>query len=170
MTDAIYPGSFDPVTNGHLDLIDRGSRLFSRLIVAVARNVDKAPLFSAEERVAMLQEQVAGRFANVEVTSFAGLIVEYARQRGVHCLLRGLRTIADFEYEFQMALTNRRLAPDIETVFVMPSLRYSYVSARLIRETVLLGADMSHLIPASVQAKLRARLGTAREGKGGGAS
>ncbi|MBI4879408.1 MAG: pantetheine-phosphate adenylyltransferase [Planctomycetes bacterium] len=169
MTEAIYPGSFDPVTNGHLDLIERGSRLFSRLIVAVARNVDKAPLFSSEERVAMLREQVAGRFANVEVTSFAGLIVEYARQSGVHCLLRGLRTIADFEYEFQMALTNRRLAPDIETVFVMPSLRYSYVSARLIRETVLLGADMSHLIPASVQTKLRARLSTAREGKGGGA-
>lgn len=160
MTEAIYPGTFDPLTNGHLDLIERGSRLFSRLHVAVALNVDKRPLFTAEERVEMLREQIADRLDNVEVVSFEGLIVEFARQRGIPCLLRGLRTISDFEYEMQMALTNRDLADEVETVFVMPSLRYSYLSARLIRETVQLGADMSHLIPASIQDRLRQRLGT----------
>lgn len=167
MTAAIYPGTFDPVTNGHLDVIERGVRLFSRLVVAVARNIDKRPLFTAAERVEMIQAQVAGQMPNVEVVAFDGLIVEYARRRGIPVLLRGLRTISDFEAEYQMALTNRDLAPEVETVFVMPNLRHSYVSSRLIRETVLLGADVSHLIPAGVQQRLRERLHL-QEGGGGG--
>ena len=166
MGAAIYPGTFDPVTFGHLDLIERGSRLFSRLVVAVARNFDKRPVFSAEERVQMLRELTA-RIPNVEVDSFDGLIVEYARKRQVPCLLRGLRTISDFEYEFQMALTNRDLAPDVETTFVMPSLKYSYVSSRLIRETVALGADVTHLIPELVQRRLREKLHLTEERRGG---
>ncbi|MCC7170889.1 MAG: pantetheine-phosphate adenylyltransferase [Planctomycetes bacterium] len=166
MGAAIYPGTFDPVTFGHLDLIERGSRLFSRLVVAVARNFDKRPVFSAEERVQMLRELTA-RIPNVEVDSFDGLIVEYARRRQVPCLLRGLRTISDFEYEFQMALTNRDLAPDVETTFVMPSLKYSYVSSRLIRETVALGADVTHLIPELVQRRLREKLNLTEERRGG---
>lgn len=166
MGAAIYPGTFDPVTFGHLDLIERGSRLFSRLVVAVARNFDKRPVFSAEERVQMLRELTA-RIPNVEVDSFDGLIVEYARKRQVPCLLRGLRTISDFEYEFQMALTNRDLASDVETTFVMPSLKYSYVSSRLIRETVALGADVTHLIPELVQRRLREKLHLTEERRGG---
>lgn len=158
MTDALYPGSFDPLTNGHLDLIERGSRLFSRLFVAVARNLGKQPLFTADERVAMLQEEIGDRLPNVEVTTLDGLVVDFARAHGIGCLLRGLRTVSDFEYELQMALTNRDLSKDLETVFVMPTLRYTYLSARLIRETVALGADMSHLIPTTVQEKLRERL------------
>ncbi|MBL8766049.1 MAG: pantetheine-phosphate adenylyltransferase [Planctomycetes bacterium] len=166
MGAAIYPGTFDPVTYGHLDLIERGSRLFSQLIVAVARNFDKRPVFTAEERVQMLRELTA-RIPNVEVDSFDGLIVEFARKRQVPCLLRGLRTISDFEYEFQMALTNRDLAPDVETTFVMPSLKYSYVSSRLIRETVALGADVTHLIPELIQRRLREKLNVTEVRRGG---
>ena len=158
MDAAIYPGTFDPVTNGHLDLIERGSRLFGRLIVAVASNIDKTPVFTADERVELIRRALGDRCPGVEVCQFDGLIVEFARQHEVGCLLRGLRTISDFEYEFQLALTNRDLAPDVETVFVMPSLQHSYVSSRLIREAVKLGADVSHLIPAFVQDLLRERL------------
>lgn len=158
MTEAIYPGTFDPLTNGHLDLIERGSRLFDRLHVAVVRNMDKRPLFSAEERVAMLEQEIQGRWKNVLVTAFEGLVVDFAKKHDIHCLLRGLRTVSDFEYELQMALTNRDLSEDLETVFVMPTLRFTYLSARLIRETVALGADMSHLIPTTVQERLRERL------------
>jgi pantetheine-phosphate adenylyltransferase len=165
MEQAIYAGSFDPVTNGHLDVIERGCRLFHRLVVAVATNIGKSPLFTPDERVDMIRRAIDlvaapgdGRFQNVEVCAFDGLVVELARARRIRCLLRGVRTFSDFEVELQMALTNRDLAPEIETVFVMPSLQHSYVSSRLIRETVKLGADVTHLIPAFVQDRLRQRL------------
>ena len=158
MDAAIYAGSFDPVTNGHLDLIERGGRLFDRLVVAVASNIDKRPVFTADERVQLIREALADRLPNVEVCRFDGLIVGFARERGIRRLLRGLRTVSDFESEFQMALTNRDLAPEVETVFVTPNLQHSYTSSRLIREAVLLGADVSHLIPAFVQDRLRERL------------
>lgn len=158
MQQAIYAGSFDPVTNGHLDVIERGARLFRSLTVAVANNIEKSPLFTPEERVEMIRTALGGRAENVTVRTFDGLVVDLARSLGVPCLLRGVRTYADFEAEMQMALTNRDLAPTIETVFVMPSLQYSYVSSRLMKETVRLGADVSHLIPAFVQDLLRERL------------
>ena len=158
MRAAIYAGSFDPVTNGHLDLIERGSRLFDRLTVAVASNIDKSPVFSPQERVEMIETALAGSVGEVDVCSFDGLIVEFARQRGATCLLRGIRSVSDLESEHALAMTNRDLADEIETVFLMPSLAYSYVSSRLIREAVKLGADVSHLIPAFVQDRLRARL------------
>jgi pantetheine-phosphate adenylyltransferase len=130
---AIYPGSFDPVTNGHLDLVDRGSKLFDRLVVAVLRNLDKEPLFSLDERVEMLREATAGK-ANVEVGEFDGLLVEYVRRRKANVILRGIRAISDYEYELQMAMMNRKLEPTIETVFMMPAEPYSYLSAHLVRE------------------------------------
>jgi pantetheine-phosphate adenylyltransferase len=159
MTVAIYPGSFDPLTLGHLDVIERGARLFSRLVVAVATNDSKAPLFTADERVAMLRRALdERRIPKVEVTAFDGLIVDFARARGADVLLRGVRTVTDFEYEWQMALMNRDLAPAIETVFLMPSLAYSYVSSRLIKESVRLGADVTHHVPDFVHEALRTRL------------
>lgn len=168
---AIFPGTFDPVTNGHLDLIERGARLFDRLIVAVAINDAKTPLFSAEERVAITRSSIAERSPkteNVAVESFAGLIVDFARARGAHVLLRGVRNVTDFEYEWQMAHTNHDLAPDIETVLLLPSLGSSYVSSRLIRESVRWGGDVSHLIPAAVQARLRERLAELHRNDGSG--
>jgi pantetheine-phosphate adenylyltransferase len=155
---AVYPGTFDPFTNGHLDLVQRGSRLFEHLVVAVAVNPAKAPVFSVEERVAMIRE-LARDIRNVTVDSFQGLVVDYASSHGLGTILRGLRTFSDFEYEFQMALTNRTFAPSIETAFVMPSLNYSYVSSRLIKESIAMGADVRHLLPALVEQRLRAKLG-----------
>ena len=130
---AIYPGSFDPVTNGHLDLIERGTKIFDRLVVAVLRNLDKDPLFSVAERVEMLRE-VTRAWPNVEVDIFEGLLVDYARRRQAQVLLRGIRAISDYEYELQMALMNRKLAPEIETVFMLPAETYSYLSSRLVKE------------------------------------
>jgi len=147
---AVYPGSFDPVTNGHLDLINRCAPLVDRLIVAVLRNAGKQPLFTAEERVEMLRSATAG-MANVEVDCFDGLLVEYARRRGASLLLRGIRAISDYEYELQMALMNRRLAPEIETVFMMAGEAYSFLSSRLVKEVIALG-------PPQVEAKLKERL------------
>ncbi|MGC8760326.1 MAG: pantetheine-phosphate adenylyltransferase [Bryobacteraceae bacterium] len=154
---AVYPGSFDPVTNGHLDLINRCAPLVDRLIVAVLRNAGKQPLFSAAERVEMLREATAG-LANVEVDSFDGLLVEYARRRGACLLLRGIRAISDYEYELQMALMNRRLAPEIETMFMMAGEAYSFLSSRLVKEVIALGGDVSGLVPPQVEARLRQRL------------
>ena len=151
---AIYPGSFDPITNGHLDLIERGSKLFNRLIVAVLTNLEKNPLFSVSERVEMLQE-ATHHIPNVRVDTFSGLLVDYARQKHAQAILRGIRAFTDYEYELQMALTNRKLAPDLETVFLMPALNYTYVSSRLVREVFQLGGSVTCLVPEMVEKRLR---------------
>jgi pantetheine-phosphate adenylyltransferase len=153
---AIYPGSFDPITNGHLDLIERGSRLFDRLIVAVLQNNGKQPLFTTGERVEMLRE-VVGHIANVEVDCFDGLLIQYAGLRGAGAVLRGIRAVADYEYELQMALMNRRLNDTIETVFLMASEENSFVSSRLVKEVVRLGGDISGFVPAPIARRLHAR-------------
>jgi pantetheine-phosphate adenylyltransferase len=153
---AIYPGSFDPVTNGHMDLIERASKLFKNLVVAVLRNTEKAPLFSLSERLEMLRE-VASAFPNVEVDSFDGLLTEYARRRQAKVLLRGIRAVSDYEYELQMAMINRKLEPDLETVFMVPAVAYSFISSRLVREIARLGGPVEGLVPSPVERRLRAR-------------
>ena len=159
MKTAVYPGSFDPITLGHLDIIERGAHTFDKLIVAVAINDDKNPIFTAEERKEMIAE-VAGSIPNVEIDSFNGLTINYLATKGSNVILRGIRTVSDFEYEFQMALTNRTMAPDIETVFVMTSDKYSFLSASLIKETVKLGGDVSPFVPPGVQERLEQKLRT----------
>jgi pantetheine-phosphate adenylyltransferase len=154
---ALYPGSFDPITNGHLDLIHRSSKLCDRLIVAVLRNERKAPLFSVEERTEMLRE-VVKCYPNVEVDSFDGLLVGYAEAKGASIIIRGIRAISDYEYELQMALMNRRLCPDIETVFLMAGEAYSFISSRLVKEVIALGGNISGLVPPSVEVRLRKRV------------
>ena len=151
---AIYPGSFDPVTNGHLDLIERGTKIFDRLVVAVLRNSEKDPLFTTNERVEMLRE-VTKQWDNVEVDVFEGLLVQYARQRKAQVILRGIRAISDYEYELQMALMNRKLEPHIETVFMMPAEAYSYLSSRLVREISQLGGTIHGLVPPIVEERLK---------------
>jgi pantetheine-phosphate adenylyltransferase len=155
---AIYPGSFDPITNGHLDLIVRGCCLFDKLIVAILRNETKQPLFSVEERIEMLGE-VVDCYPNVAVDSFEGLLVDYAAQNGATVLLRGIRAISDYEYELQMALMNRRLRPDIETVFMMASEAHSFISSRLVKEVFGLGGNIGGLVPPPVEDRLRKRFG-----------
>ena len=158
MSSAVYPGSFDPVTNGHLDVIKRGLRVFDRLTVAVSDGPAKQPTFSKSERVDLLKEVGKG-INNLEVDSFEGLLVEYARRKKVRVILRGIRTISDFEYEYQMALTNRTFAPDIETVFVMTHEEHSFVSSRLIKEAATMGGDVSSFVPAAVEKALLEKLG-----------
>jgi len=153
---AIYPGSFDPVTNGHLDLIERGAKIFERLIVAVLQNREKDPLFKVGERVEMLREATQG-WGNVEVDVFNGQLMDYARQKKARVILRGIRAISDYEYELQMALMNRKLAPEIETVFMLPGEKYSYLSSRLVREISQLGGPVKDLVPAAVEERLRAK-------------
>jgi len=153
---AIYPGSFDPITNGHLDLIRRSSRLFDRLIVSILRNDSKQPLFSLSDRMEMLRDVAAG-FPNVEVDCFEGLLVNYAQNRGARVVLRGIRAISDYEYELQMTHMNRRLNPAIETVFLMANDAYSFISSRLVKEVFGLGGDITELVPASVLARMRDR-------------
>ena len=153
---AIYPGSFDPITNGHLDLIQRGSRLFDRLIVSILRNESKEPLFSVEERIEMLRE-VAAPYPNVEVDSFDGLLVDYAADHAATAILRGIRAISDYEYELQMALMNRRLRPEIETLFLMSNEAYSFLSSRMVKEVFSLGGNISGLAPPPVEARMRGR-------------
>ena len=151
---AIYPGSFDPLTNGHVDIIQRGSRMFDRIIVAILLNIEKAPLFTVAERVAIARD-VFREWPNVEVDTFDGLLVEYARRRKASVIVRGLRAVSDFEYEMQMALMNRRLNSEVETVFMMPAEPYTYVSSRLVKEVVALGGSVKGLVPASVEDRLR---------------
>ena len=155
---ALYPGTFDPPTNGHIDLIQRGAKLFEHLTVAILNNPMKDPLFTVEERVEMLKESTA-TLTNVSVATFDGLMVEFARQQGASAVLRGIRAISDYEYEFQMALMNRRLAPEIETVFLQPAGRYSFVSSRMLKEVFAFGGDVSGLVPPNVLKRLRARIG-----------
>jgi pantetheine-phosphate adenylyltransferase len=154
---AIYPGSFDPVTNGHLDLIGRGAKIFARLVVGVLRNLDKEPLFAAGERVEMLRE-VTRKWPNVEIDVFDGLLMKYARQKKAQVILRGIRAISDYEYELQMALMNRKLEPNIETVFMMPAEAFSYLSSRLVREIAKLGGSVKDLVPLAVEERLRAKV------------
>jgi pantetheine-phosphate adenylyltransferase len=154
---ALYPGSFDPLTNGHLDVLFRARRLADRVIVAILENDSKKPLFSVEERVEMIRE-IVGADEGVSVRSFSGLLVDFAAQTGATLLVRGLRAISDYEYELQMALMNRRLAPAIETVFLMAKEEYSYVSSRLVKEVARLGADVSGLVPEPVRHRLKERL------------
>jgi pantetheine-phosphate adenylyltransferase len=153
---AVYPGSFDPVTNGHLDLIARGAKIFDRLIVAVAKNLDKDPLFAERERVEML-EAVTYEWKNVEVDMFGGLLMDYARSRGARVILRGIRAVSDYEYELQMAMMNRNIEPEIETVFMMPGEAFSYISSRLVRELARLGGQLKGLVPKLVEERLRLR-------------
>ena len=154
---AIYPGSFDPVTNGHLDLISRGGAIFDRLVVAVARNLEKDPLFAVKERVEML-EAVTLDMKNVEVDVFDGLLMDYALRKSARVVLRGIRAVSDYEYELQMALMNRRLKPEIETVFLMASEAHSFISSRLVKEVIRLGGNISGLVPPSIEGRLRKRL------------
>jgi pantetheine-phosphate adenylyltransferase len=159
---AIYPGSFDPPTNGHLDLIERGSKIFDELIVAILRNPEKDPLFSVNERRQML-ESMTGSFDNVSVDTFHGLTVDYALRVGAQAILRGIRAISDYEYELQMALMNRKLQPGLETVFMMPAARYSYLSSRLVREVAQLGGPVDCLVPDLVAQKLREKMEVANK-------
>jgi pantetheine-phosphate adenylyltransferase len=154
---AIYPGSFDPVTNGHLDLIERGAKIFDRLVVSILRNMDKDPLFSLDERVEMLRE-VTRPWPSVEIDVFSGLLVDYARLREANVILRGIRAVSDYEYELQMALMNRKLNPDVETVFMMPALSYSFLSSHLVREIARLGGPLKGFVPAAVEERLRAKI------------
>jgi pantetheine-phosphate adenylyltransferase len=154
---AIYPGSFDPVTNGHLDLIERASKLFGRVVVTVARNAEKEPMFTLKERVEMLREATQP-FSNVEVDTFDGLLVDYARKLGARVLVRGIRAVSDYEYELQMALMNRRLEPQLETVFMLPAIEYSYLSSHLVRELAMHGGPLNGLVPPAVEQRLRIKV------------
>lgn len=158
---ALYPGTFDPVTNGHLDVIERVAPLFGRLVVTVFRNSGKRPLFSAVERVDMLRE-VTAHLENVEVDSFEGLTVDYARRRGARVLVRGLRAVLEFDYEFQMALMNKTLAENLETVFILTSSQYSYLSSTIIKELASYGAPLTGLVPPSVEERLRQKFDAGR--------
>ena len=153
---AIYPGSFDPVTNGHLDLIQRASRIFGHVVVAALRHDSKHPLFTTEERIEML-EQATSELPNVSVDSFDGLLVDYARERGAQLILRGIRAVSDYEYELQMALMNRQLNSELETLFIPAAEQYSYLSSRIVKEVSRLGGDVSGLVPDAVVARLRAK-------------
>jgi pantetheine-phosphate adenylyltransferase len=159
---AIYPGSFDPMTNGHLDLIARGSKIFDHLVVAILNNSAKNPLFSVEERVEMLTEGIRP-FENVSVATFDGLLVDFARDQNAQAVVRGIRAISDYEYELQMALMNRRLSPELETVFMMPAAKYSYVSSRIVKHVFQLGGSVAGLVPDSVIERLERRVAIGKQ-------
>ena len=153
-TTAIYPGTFDPVTNGHLDIIERSSRLFGNVVVAILINPQKDPVFSVEERQDMIRQSIGSDMSNVEVDAFRGLLVDHAKRREANVIIRGIRAVSDYEYELQMALMNRRLQPEIETLFMLPAESYSYLSSRLIREIAEHGGSISGLVPAAVEGRL----------------
>ncbi|MDB6053320.1 MAG: pantetheine-phosphate adenylyltransferase [Verrucomicrobiales bacterium] len=157
MRTVIYPGSFDPLTNGHLDVVHRAARLFDKVIVAVAQNETKQPLFSLQERVALVKESIA-HLSNVEADTFDGLLVNYVEKRGGQAVVRGLRAVSDFEFEFQLALMNRKLNERIETIFMMPKETYTFLSSRMVKEIARLGGDISSFVPAHVQKALHERL------------
>ena len=157
MIKVVYPGTFDPFTSGHEDLVRRASRVFDRVIVGVADSESKRPMFTTAERVAMTQEALAS-LRNVEVIGFSALLMDFVRQQGAKIILRGLRAVSDFEYEFQMAGMNRHLHPDVETMFLTPSEQYTFISATIVREIARFGGDVSHFVPASVDARIRARV------------
>jgi pantetheine-phosphate adenylyltransferase len=159
---AVYPGSFDPPTNGHLDLIERGSKMFEQLVVAILRNSEKTPMFSLAERLEMLR-QLTADWSNVRIDTFDGLMVEYAKSIDAMCVLRGIRAISDYEYELQMALMNRKLQPALETVFMMPAEKYSYLSSRLVREVAQLGGSIDCLVPELVAQKVREKMDVAHK-------
>jgi pantetheine-phosphate adenylyltransferase len=158
MRRAIYPGSFDPVTNGHLDVIERAQKLFDEVVVAVAHNDEKQPLFSLKERLHLLQETV-GKIENVRIAQFKGLLVNFAREQNAGTVIRGLRAVSDFEFEFQMALMNRKLNAEVETIFLMPKEDYTYLSSRIVKEIARLGGDVSGLVPACVSEALKRKFG-----------
>ncbi|MHB0971892.1 MAG: pantetheine-phosphate adenylyltransferase [Thermoanaerobaculia bacterium] len=157
MRKAVYPGSFDPITNGHLDIIRRGTKMFDRVIVAILSNEEKQPLFSVDERIAILK-QATSDLPTVEIQSFSGLLVKFMEQVGADVVVRGIRAVSDFEYEFQMALMNRTLAPQFETIFMMPAVEYTYVSSRLVKEVHRLGGDVSILVPPFVLERMDAKV------------
>ncbi len=154
---AVYPGSFDPITYGHLDIIKRALKIFDKVIVAVAHNAEKEPLFNIEERVSMLKRSLKG-LKGIEVDDFKGLVVDYVKRKKATVVIRGLRMISDFEYEFQMALTNRKLSKDVETIFMMPSESYSYLSSKLIKEAASLGANLKDFTPNFIEKKIKEKL------------
>ncbi|MEW6131026.1 MAG: pantetheine-phosphate adenylyltransferase [Acidobacteriota bacterium] len=155
---AIYPGSFDPLTNGHLDIIERSAKLFDEVIVAILLNMQKQPLFSVDERIEMIAAAIAA-YPNVRVDTFEGLLVHYGVKKNAQAIVRGIRAISDYEYELQMALMNRRLEPTIETVFLMASEEYSYISSRLIKEVFILGGSVTGLVPELIEHKMKEKLG-----------
>lgn len=156
MAHAVYPGSFDPITNGHLDIVERGARIFDRVTVAVLENEEKAPLFSVAERIELIR-LVAGEIDNVEIRSFNGLLVRFMEEIDARVVVRGIRAVSDYEYELQMALMNRELSPEIETLFMLPSIEYTYVSSRLVKEVCRFGGDVSSLVPEPVLKRLEGR-------------
>ncbi|HUI43298.1 MAG TPA: pantetheine-phosphate adenylyltransferase [Terriglobia bacterium] len=162
----IYPGSFDPITNGHLDLICRGERMFERLVVAVLTNIEKKPFFTVHERVEMLRE-ITRDMPNVSVDTFSGLLVDYAKRQKARAILRGIRAFSDYEYELQMALMNRKLEPTLETVFLMPQESYTYVSSRLVKEILLHGGSVANLVPPLVERRMKEKLAARRAAANG---
>ncbi|NIM57526.1 MAG: pantetheine-phosphate adenylyltransferase [Candidatus Aminicenantes bacterium] len=151
---AVYPGSFDPITSGHVDIIQRGLKIFDKILVAVLENPKKKPLFTTKERMSMIQDYFVDQ-GNIEVKAFDGLLVEFVKNNNANIVIRGLRAISDFEYEFQMALMNRKLDPEIETLFMMPNLRYSFLSSKLVKEIFMLGGGLKDLVPEQVEKKLK---------------